>query len=68
MSQGIFNCEVLLERLEELGYDGGKSISSTWLHKKWPAAEAADQENFYIVSLSSWRGAVQLSTGFLHLI
>ena len=26
MGQGIFNCVVLMERLQELGYDGGMSI------------------------------------------
>ena len=37
MSQGIFNCEVLLERLQGLGYDGGKSILKDYVHPYRPA-------------------------------
>ena len=40
MSQGIFNCEVLLERLQELGYDGGKSILKEYVHPYRPARSA----------------------------
>ena len=31
MGQGIFNCVVLLERLRELGYDGGMSILKAYV-------------------------------------
>ena len=40
MSQGIFNCEVLLERLRELGYDGGKSILKDYVRPYRPAKSA----------------------------
>ena len=40
MSQGIFNCEVLMERLQELGYDGGKSILKEYVHPYRPARSA----------------------------
>lgn len=40
ISQGIFNCEVLLERLQELGYDGGKSILKDYVHPFRPARSA----------------------------
>ena len=40
MKQGIFNCEVLLERLQELGYDGGKSILKDYVHPYRPARSA----------------------------
>ena len=40
ISQGIFNCEVLLERLQELGYDGGKSILKEYVHPYRPARSA----------------------------
>ena len=33
MEQGIFNCVVLLERLRELGYDGGMSILKAYVPK-----------------------------------
>ena len=37
MEQGIFNCVVLLERLRELGYDGGMSILKAYVHPYRPA-------------------------------
>ena len=40
MNQGIFNCEVLLERLRALGYDGGKSILKDYVHPYRPAKSA----------------------------
>ena len=40
MSQGIFNCEVLLERLQALGYNGGKSILTDYVHPYRPARSA----------------------------
>lgn len=40
MNQGIFNCEVLLERLQALGYDGGKSILKNYVHPYRPARSA----------------------------
>ena len=40
MSQGIFNCEVLLERLRELGYEGGKSILKDYVQPYRPARSA----------------------------
>lgn len=40
MNQGIFNCEVLLERLRELGYDGGKSILKDYVQPYRPAKSA----------------------------
>ncbi|OUN31127.1 IS21 family transposase, partial [Faecalibacterium sp. An77] len=40
MEQGIFNCVVLLERLRELGYDGGISILKAYVHPYRPAKAA----------------------------
>lgn len=40
MGQGIFNCVVLLERLRELGYDGGMSILKAYVHPYRPAKAA----------------------------
>ena len=40
MGQGIFNCVVLLERLRELGYDGGISILKAYVHPYRPAKAA----------------------------
>ena len=40
MEQGIFNCVVLLERLRELGYDGGMSILKAYVHPYRPAKAA----------------------------
>ncbi len=40
MAQGIFNCVVLLERLRELGYDGGMSIVKAYVHPHRPAKAA----------------------------
>ena len=40
MTQGIFNCVVLLERLRELGYDGGMSIVKAYVHPHRPAKAA----------------------------
>lgn len=40
MAQGIFNCVVLLERLRDLGYDGGMSIVKTYVHPHRPAKAA----------------------------
>jgi len=37
MSQGIFNCVVLLERLKDAGYDGGISILKEYVHPFRPA-------------------------------
>jgi len=37
MSQGIFNCVVLLDRLKEAGYDGGISILKEYVHPFRPA-------------------------------
>jgi len=42
MTEGIYNCVVLLERLREAGYDGGISILKDYVHsfrppKKLPA-------------------------------
>ena|SRR5699024_7965443 len=36
MGQSIFNCVVLLERLRELGYDGGMSILKAYVHPYQP--------------------------------
>lgn len=40
MEQGIFNCVVLMERLRELGYDGGMSILKEYVHPHRPARSA----------------------------
>ena len=40
MSQGIYNCVVLLERLREAGYDGGMSILKEYVHPYRPARSA----------------------------
>lgn len=40
MEQGIFNCVILLERLRELGYDGGMSILQAYVHPYRPAKAA----------------------------
>jgi len=37
MSQGIFNCVVLLERLKNAGYDGGVTILKEYVHPFRPA-------------------------------
>lgn len=37
MSQGIFNCVVLLERLKDAGYDGGITIIKDYVHPYRPA-------------------------------
>ena len=37
MSQGIFNCVVLLERLKDVGYDGGITILKEYVHPFRPA-------------------------------
>ena len=37
MSQGIFNCIVLLDRLREAGYDGGITILKEYIHPFRPA-------------------------------
>lgn len=40
MRQGIFNCVVLLQRLRELGYDGGMSILKEYVHPYRPVKSA----------------------------
>jgi transposase len=40
ISQGIFNCVVLLERLREQGYDGGITILKEYVHEFRPAKSA----------------------------
>ena len=37
MSQGVFNCVVLLERLKDAGYDGGITILKEYVHPFRPA-------------------------------
>ena len=36
LSQGIFNCVVMLERLQEKGYDGGITILKEYVHPHRP--------------------------------
>src|SRR5699024_11733029 len=43
MEQGIFNCVVLLERLRELGYDGGMSILKAYVHPYRPAKRSEER-------------------------
>ena len=37
LSQGVFNCVVLLERLQEKGYEGGITILKEYVHQYRPA-------------------------------
>ncbi len=46
MEQGIFNCVVLLERLRELGYDGGISILKEYVRPYRPAKSAPAVQRF----------------------
>lgn len=40
LQEGIFNCVVLMERLREVGYDGGMSILKEYVHPYRPAKSA----------------------------
>ena len=50
MSSGIFNCVVLLERLQVAGYDGGISILKDYVHKHRPAKCAPAVQRFETLS------------------
>lgn len=50
MSSGIFNCVVLLERLQAAGYDGGISILKDYVHKYRPAKCAPAVQRYETLS------------------
>ena len=39
MARGIFNCVVILERIQELGYDGKITILKEYVHPFRPAKQ-----------------------------
>jgi len=50
MSQGIFNCVVLLERLKDAGYDGGITILKEYVHPFRPAKALPAARRFETLS------------------
>ena len=63
MNSGIFNCVVLLERLQAAGYDGGISIIKDYVHQFRPAKKLPAVQRFETLSESRlrWTG-VYVST------
>jgi transposase len=50
MNSGIFNCVVLLERLQAAGYDGGISIIKDYVHQFRPAKKLPAVQRFETLS------------------
>ena len=64
IGQGIFNCVVLLERLQEIGYDGGITILKEYVHQYRPARTAPAARRFETLPGKQ----AQMDWGIVHYI